>query len=268
MNSMKRAVLLLSLISAACQPAVVKPAAWNQFHADVSGTGSVFAASKPATGSGVIQAQIGRIVHASPVIGADGRAYVSTYEPSNAAYGKSRLLRLGTTGSLAIQQAFDLTGQATTPAVDAQGNVYVTTFMTTERGSALHSFGALQQQWVIPIVPGRSLTPPRILEAGGRTLILLTYTGGRGGGGRLLIASSGGTKLLDVDTCNVIVGGGHYRFRHLRRRHLVRQWPPTVDPNSAERDIRHRPACDGKPLGSSSWRTHRIHYHLGGFRST
>ena len=198
----------VSTLSAGCTPS---PAVWNQFHADVSGSGAVYAATRPADGTGVLEGQIGPVVHASPVIAPDGRAYISTYQPSATPYGRSELLRLFTAGVPRVEHRFPLEGQATTPAVDAAGNVYVARFTTTQLGSALHGFG--EKHWSIAIVPGRALTPPRVLQLPNRTLILVAYTGGRGAGSYLLIADSAGNRLVDHMTCLTVVGGGRPGFR-------------------------------------------------------
>jgi hypothetical protein len=73
--------------------------------------------------------------------------------------------------------------------------------MTQELGSALRRYDLAGNTWTVPIVPGRALTPPRVLRAGNRTLIMFAYTGGRQAGGHLVIVSQGGTKLLDYVTC-------------------------------------------------------------------
>jgi outer membrane protein assembly factor BamB len=188
---------------------------WNQFHADSAGTGAVYAATKPADGSGVIKEQLSATSVASPVVAPDGRAYVSMFIPGSTPYGRSELLRLSTAGSVAVEHRFFLEGQATTPAVDDDGNVYVTHFMTYELGSALRSFDSLFERWTYRIVPGRSLTPPRIVRLGGRTLILVSYVGGVPFGGHVLITDQGGVKVLDVVTCLRLEGPElpGFRFR-------------------------------------------------------
>ena len=201
------AILLASLLSSGCGGQRPPDPVWNQFHADSSGTGAVFAGTKAADGAGVVQGQPGPIWYSSPAIAPDGRAYVATFEKTDKPWGESALLRLSTPGSVAVQQRFPLSGQTTSPAVDAAGNVYVTSFMTRDLGSALHSFGPSSENWRIAIVPGRSLSPPRVFQWVGQTLIFVTYTGGTSAGGHLLVASDGGSKLVDLTTCNTIVGG-------------------------------------------------------------
>ena len=76
-NRTAASALVLSLLTAGCGSSRVAPPVWNQFHADSAGTGAVYAATKPADGSGVIQEQLSAMSVASPVIAPDGRAYVS-----------------------------------------------------------------------------------------------------------------------------------------------------------------------------------------------
>lgn len=183
---------------------------WGQAHFDVANAGTILVGTKPALPGGGLAASVGPVAYASPVVAPDGTVWVSTWRSSaGSQLGEGELVHLAASGAPSVlTRSGTLLGQLSTPAIDGDGNVYVTSMSSWNGGSGastVRKFDKNLNQTKSTDIVGVALSAPKIFDKPGTwsfsvPAILQTYLDYNGGTHVLLLGKSL-DHLADLTVC-------------------------------------------------------------------